>query len=167
MSAVLGPLAVAPHSQSVPQLLGREAAAKKSLRRPSLVAVKQNHADERASGFVRKRLGHQHQVVLVVPVATTAVRLGQDSVLQAAVEAPSTEEVAWEHALVGPCSVVGCLERGVARALSAQGLPLQPDAGPTEPDSLFAELLAACTGSTRTDLETADLAARPVHSSSA
>ena len=166
MSAVLGPLAVAPHAQSVPQLLGREAAAKKSLGRPSLVAVKQNHADERASGFVRKRLGHQHQVVLVVAVSTTAVRLGQDSVLQAAVEVPSTEEIGSEHALVEPCSVVECLERGVARALSAQGLPFEPDAGPTEPDSLSEVLPAACTESTRTDLETADLAARTVVRSS-
>ena len=137
MSAVLGPLAVVLHSQLVPQLLGCEAAAKKSLGRPSLVAVKQNHADERASGFVRKRLGHQHQAALVLAVATTAVRLRQNSVLQAAVEVPSTEENASEHALVGPCSVVECLERGVALALSVQGFPSGPDADPIELDLPF------------------------------
>ena len=131
------------------------------------MAVKQNHADELASGFVRKRLGHQHQAALVLAVATTAVGLGQESVPQAAVEVPSTEEIGSEHALVGPCSVAGRLERGVARAHSVRGFPSQPDADPTEPDSLSEVLPAACTGSTRTDLETADPAARPVHSSSA
>jgi len=101
------------------------------------VAVKQNHADERASGSVRKRLGHQHQVVQVVAVATTAERLGQDPVLQAAVEMPSTEEVASER------SVVECLERGLALALSVRGFPSGPDADPTELESLFEASQAA------------------------
>ena len=131
------------------------------------MAVKQNHADERASEFDHMRLDLRHQVVLVVAASTTVVQMRQGSVLLAAREALSTEEIASEHAHVGPCSVEEYLERGVALALSVQGFPSGPDADPTELESLFAELLAACTGSTRTDLETADLAARPVHSSSA
>ncbi len=48
------------------------------------------------------RLGHRHQVVLVVVASTTVVRMKQDSVLQAAQEAPSTEEIVLERALLGP-----------------------------------------------------------------
>ncbi len=168
MSAVLGPLVVAQHLKSVPQLPGSEAAVGKSLGLPSLVAVKQNHADGRASEYDHMRLGHQHRVVLVVAASTTAARMRQDSVLQLAREALSTEEIALDYALVGPCSVVEYQERGVAQVLSARGFPFEQNAGPTEPHSLSGESQAACTGSTRTDLGTADLAARKVvHSSSA
>ena len=102
MSAVLGPLVAALHSQSVPQLPGSEAAVEKSLGLPSLVAVKQNHAVERAFEFDHMRLGHQHRLVLVVAASTTVVRMRQDSVLQAAREAPMAEGIVSENALAGP-----------------------------------------------------------------
>ena len=47
-------------------------------------------------------LATKHLVVLVVAVSTTVARKRQDSVLQAALEAPSTEEIDLEHALPGP-----------------------------------------------------------------
>ena len=146
MSAVLGPLVAALHSQSVPRLLGCAAAAEKSLDRPSLVAVKQNHADERASEFDRRRLGHHHQAVLAVAASTTVVRMRQDSVLQAALEAPVVEEIASEPALVGPCGVAGYWERGVAHVLSAEESPFEQNADPTELYSLSGGSPAACTG---------------------
>ena len=97
--------------------------------------------------------------------STTTAQMMQGSVLPAALEAPITAGIAFEHALVGPCDVEECSESGVVQALLARALPSVPDADPTEQESLSGASQAVCTGSTRTGPEKADLAAL-VHSSS-